>query len=276
MDERRESERGDIEREDFGHESAERILARAIELTEADGGERSRGLSEQALIEAADELGVDAAAVRRAASEERLGLLDAPARRADVLVGPGVVIVTRLVDDAAPAVVERTDRWLRRVGGLRRKRLSVDALVADYTRQSGVVASARRAVASLRAGEDLGRVRRLRVLAEPVDDGRCILALGADLQLERTATVAAGSTIAGVGSTVSLVEALGTTPWWWAGIPVSIAGGIGVLRVRASTVGEVELALAGVLERVATGDVPAGMISDVRARLLGGITRPQH
>ena len=105
---------------------------------------------------------------------------------------------------------------------------------------------------------------------------RCVLALAADLELERTATIAAGSTIAGVGSTVSLVEALTAAPWWWVGVPVSLAGGVGVLRVRARTVGEVQLALDGVVGRVAAGDVPSGVISDVRARLLGGITRPQQ
>ncbi len=264
-------------RSDFERDAAERILSRAIELTDdAAGHDRSPGLSEQALIEAAEELGVEPAAVRRAASEERLGLLDEPSRRVDALVGPGVVVVTRLVDDPAAAVVERADRWVRRSGGLSRRRLSADALVADYARRPGVVTTARRSIASLRAGEDLGRVRRLRVLAHPVDDRRCILALAADLELERTATIAAGSTIAGVGSAVSLVEALTAVPWWWIGVPVSLAGGVGVLRVRARTVGEVELALDGVVARVAQGDVPAGVISDVRARLLGGITRPQQ
>lgn len=261
----------------FDREAAERILRRAIELADpGPGTSAASAVSEQALVEAAEELGVDPAVVRRASSEERLGLLEEGSGRGDALVGPAAVTVARLVDGPAVATLERADRWIRRSGGLRRRRLSADALVADYARRSDVAASLQRALRTVTGREDLGRIRRLRALAHPVGDDRCVLALGADLGAERTATIAAGSSIAGVGSTVSLVEAVTSTPWLWAGVPLSLAAGVGVMRVRARTVPEVELVLEGVLERVAGGDVPAGVISEVRSRLLGGLTRQEQ
>lgn len=256
----------------FDRAAAERILARAIALSDDVAGlDDSSAVSEAALLEAAEELGVDPSVLRRAATEERIGLLEGSEGWADRVVGPGVVMATRLLDEPAPAVMERVDTWLRRQGSVRRRRLSSDGLSADYVRRSDAAAGIQRSLRSLTGREDLGRVRRLRVLVHPVDEQRCILAFGADLQMERTAALAGGSTVAGVGSTVSVLEALGTSGWIWLGVPASAALGLGVMRIRAMTVSDVEVALSGVLDRVEAGEAPAGVIEDVRRRLLGGI-----
>jgi hypothetical protein len=256
----------------FDRAAAERILARAIELSERpDRTQDPSAVSARALVEAAEELGVDPSVVRRAATEEQLGLLEADRRPADPVVGPGVVMATRLLDEPAADAMVRLDDWLRRQGAFRRRRFAGDALSGEYVRRSDAMAGIQRSLRSLSGREDLGRVRRLRVLVHPVEERRCIVALGADLQLERTAALAGGSTVAGVGSLASVIEAFGTTPWLWLGVPASLAAGLGIVRVRAMTVPDVELALSGVLDRIEAGDAPAGVIEDVRQRLLSGL-----
>lgn len=261
---------------DFDREAAARVLRRAVELAERDAGpRRPDGVSEQALVEAAEELGVDPTAVRRAAAEERLGVLHgAVASRVDRVAGPASVSVTRVVALPAAEAMDVVDQWLRRNGTLRRRRLDEPALVAEYARRSDLLAGLQRSVRSVRGQEHLGRVRRLRVVVEPSGPERAVVAMVADLELERTAALTGGGSIAGVGSSWALVEAIGSSAWWWAGVPASLAAGLGVVRWRARSVPDVEVALQGVLDRVAADDLGGGVIADVRERLRAGWPRP--
>lgn len=246
------------------------MLRRAIELAERDHvADDLDGVSEQALVEAADELGVDVGAVRRAAAEERLGVLDHEHRFVDRLAGPATVSATRFVDGAADHVMALVDAWLRRSGGLKRRRLGADGVSADYVRRSDAVAGVQRTLRSVTGREDLGRVRRVRVVVQPVDATCCVVALVADLEVERTVALVGGSSVAGVGSAVSVVQAVTTWPLWWAGVPASVAAGVGLLRLRVRTVPDTEVSLQGVLDRVSVAEEPVGVLGDVRERLLG-------
>jgi hypothetical protein len=254
------------------------VLRRALELAERDLATTTHdGISELALIEAAEELGMDARCVRRAAAEERLGVLHDDTTAIDRLVGPAVVSATRVVALPAAELFEVADQWLRRNGSLRRRRFDPATLVAEYARRSDPIAGLQRTARAMRGHEHLGRVRRLRVVVQPVDPHRSVVALVADLELERTVAVTGGSSVAGAGSTVAVVEALSSTPWWWLGVPASCAAGLGVLRWRARGVPDVELALQGVLDRVAETDgTGPGVLADVRDRLLAGLGRPRR
>ena len=254
----------------FDRDAADRVLRRAIELADRDHDlHGAEAVSEQALVEAAEELGVEVGAVRRAAAEERLGVLDTSAHLVDRVAGPAVVSATRVVEAAAPVALEQVDLWLRRSGTLRRRRLDAARHVAEYARRSDVVAGLQRTARSVSGREHLVRVRRLRAVVQPVDEGRSVVALVA----ERTVAVVGGSSVAGVGSSVSVIEALGSTPWWWLGVPASVVAGLGLLRARARGVPDVETELQGVLDRVVAGDVPSGVLQDVRGRLFGGTGR---
>lgn len=258
----------------FDRDAADRVLRRAIELADRDHDlHGAEAVSEQALVEAAEELGVEVGAVRRAAAEERLGVLDTSAHLVDRVAGPAVVSATRVVEAAAPVALEQVDLWLRRSGTLRRRRLDAARHVAEYARRSDVVAGLQRTARSVSGREHLVRVRRLRAVVQPVDEGRSVVALVADLEVERTVAVVGGSSVAGVGSSVSVIEALGSTPWWWLGVPASVVAGLGLLRARARGVPDVETELQGVLDRVVAGDVPSGVLQDVRGRLFGGTGR---
>ena len=262
--------------QEFDHDAAERVLRRAIDLAEEHRGAAGHGLSESALIEAAEELGVDPAAVRLAAAEERVGMLTTHRRRTDRLVGPAVVSATRVIDLPSDQAMDVVDRWLRRVGSLRRQRRS-DAdgpgSIAIYTRRSDPAAGLQRTMRSVAGQEQLGRVGRLRVATHPMDDDRSLVVLSADLGVERTAVLAGGSTVAAVGSTASVVEMFLWTGWTWIGVPVSAALGLGVFRARVHGLPDVELSLDGVLDRIAAGDEPGGVLGEVRERLLTGIVR---
>lgn len=261
----------------FDRDAAQRVLRRALELAERDLlAEPSDLVAEQALVEAAEELGMDPATVRRAAAEERLGVLDRSSRPLDRVAGPALVSATRFVERPAPALFETVDQWLRRNGVLRRRRLDPTALVGDYARRSDPVAGLQRTVRAVRGEEHLGRVRRLRVVVQPVDAERSVVALVADLEVERAATITAGSSVAGVGATVSVLEVASGTGWWWLGVPASAAAGLGMLRWRAHGVPDVETALQGVLDRVAAPEDTTGRLSDVRERLLAGFARPRR
>lgn len=258
----------------FDRDGAERVLRRAIELaTREQAPQVADVVSEQALVEAAEELGVEVSAVRRAAAEERLGVLEGDPTLVDRVAGPASVGATRLVDGAAPAVLEQVDVWLRRSGTLRRRRLDPTRHLADYARRSDAVAGLQRTARSVAGRERLSRVRRLQVVVQPADDGRCVVALIADLEVERTVAVVGGSSVAGVGSSVSVIEATTATPWWWLGVPASLALGLGLLRARARAVPDVETELQGVLDRVVAGELPTGVLGEARARLMGGLGR---
>jgi hypothetical protein len=250
---------------EFDREATERILRRAVRLGEPEAV--ADGISARALVEAAEELGVDPGGVLQAMSEERLGLLDERRSRADRLVGPPTVSATRLIPGSPQQVLDRADGWLRRACSLRRQRRS--ATSAEYTRRSDVAAGLQRAFRSISGQEDLRRVNRLRVQVRAVDGERCVVALVADLSGERTAALVGGGGVAGAGATVSVVEALAWSPWVWLGVPASLAAGVGIMAARANGLSDVEIALAGALDRIAANDEPSGVLADVRRRLMG-------
>ena len=261
---------------DFDRDAAERVLRRAVELAEHedDSGDADHGISEQALIEAAEELGVDVAVVRRAAVEERMGLLVQAHRFGDALVGPGTLTVHRIVTGDPAEVLDRVDVWLRKLGSLRRQRR--DATSASYQRRSDVGAWFQRTARTISGAEDVRRVRRLTAECTPVDDDRTMLVLRADLQLQRDLTVASGAGVAGVGSSVAMIEALTFSPWLWLGVPASLAAGTGILVTRAHGVPDVEASMDGVVDRVATGDVPPSVLGGVTDRVMRNMGRSRR
>ncbi len=260
----------------FDTDAAERVLRRAIELAEprehawSDGG-----MAEQALVEAAEELGIDPSSVRLAAAEERLGLLrEGSGGALDRLAGPSEVTASALVATPAADTLADADRWLRRHASLRRRKHDTNTLVATYTRRDDFAAGVQRSIRSVLGREQLARVRHLRVAVTPVDDQQSAIALVGDLSTNRNATVAAGSSIAGAGSVLSVAGALSETGILWLGVPASIAAGLGVLRWRAAGLDDVRSELDGVLRRVVADDVEPGVITEVRDRLRSQWSRP--
>lgn len=248
----------------FDRDAAERILRRAVELDES--GPSLEGISERALVEAAEELGVDSSAVVRAASEERLGLLRDGSGLVERIAGPAVVTVTRTVDGAPAEVLDRIDGWLRRAGTLRRRRLGDD--FALYARRDDPLAGVQRALRAVSGEENLSRVGRLRVSVRAVDERRSLVALGADLRVERTLVLVGASGVVGIGSAASAFAGM-QVGWPWLGVPVSCAAGAAILVGRVGSLDDVETVLAGMLDRVVAGEKPSGVLGPLSRRLLG-------
>ena len=105
-------------------ETVGRVLRRASDLSdnEQEPLPQLGGVSEQALVEAAGEVGISAVAVRRALAIERLDPL--PRHHVgDRLVGAPVVAVDAEVCGSAADLLARMDAWLVDGHHLRRDRL---------------------------------------------------------------------------------------------------------------------------------------------------------
>lgn len=260
-----------MESQSFDREAAERILRRAVELADGIEGYHTPGISEEALREAAEELGMDGGTVVRAAAEERLGMLSEQGRRADRFVGPAEVSAVRVFEGSAGEALDRIDEWLRHVGAFRRQRRVGN--MAEYTRRTDPVAGVQRSVRSVLGHEALSGVRRLRVVGQPIGDDRVIVAMIADLEMQRTAALFGGGSVATVGIGASAIEAALVTPWLWLGVPASAAVGLGIMVGRSRSLGNVAVAMEGVLESIAGVEPKQGLLGGVGVRMLRNVTR---
>lgn len=245
--------------------AADRILRRAVELDDpADDG---RDISDRALVEAAVELGIRAADVRRAIAEEQLGLLSDRRRAGDALLGPDRYVAARVIDGSSDDVLERVDSWMRRGRSLRRVRRTEHW--AEYSRRGDPAAAAQRALHAVRGHERLARVRRLRLLVATTGPDRCLVGLTVDASRSRKVAVTGGVTVAATGAVTAGATAVTVLPWAWLGVPVAAAGGVGVMAARKGYVSDVAAELESVLDAVASGASPPSMLDGVAARLLG-------
>ena len=185
--------------------AAERILARAVELEgRSDPARGPAVLDDRALEGIATELGMSTAAVRRAVSEHRAGLLVEEAAPAfwervfvhDVLAADRVVVGRRAEADAAAA------DWLQRHEGLRIRRRLDDGCLWERDRK---LLTALRM--KLRMGEGTGVLRSgpgVRHRVRSLDDGEQRVTLEVEARSLRrgAAWLVAGS--AAVGAAVGL------------------------------------------------------------------------
>ena len=263
---------GSVDRGQLDRDAAERVLRRAVQLDgDVDGVDQR--VSVQALLDAADELGIDRAEVRRAVVEEELGLLQERPRRSDALLGPERFVVARVLDGRVDQLTDRVDEWLRKGRVLRRSRSTPaddrSSGFAEYSRRTDPVAGAQRAVHAVRGGERLAHVRRVRVVVCELDDRRCVVGLLVDATRSRRNAAAGGTAVTVTGVAAS---AAGLLPWAWgaavAGAVASGAAGVGVMWTRKAYTSQVTDELESVLDAVASGERPPSVIDGVTSRLL--------
>ncbi len=227
----------------------ERILRRATELADEELDEAG-GISESALIAAAEEAGIPAAAVRRAIAIERLG--DPPPRqRVDRLVGPRVVTVDGELPMSVPEAMSRLDVWLVNGHHLRRERWTTAE--AEWRRRDGVIAAGTRAIRHATGEGRLSDVRGLRAVARETSGG-VVLRVSVDRTDDRAAWIGGGSAVATVSTGVAIVGAVAVVPVFAALVPVGLGAGAGVARVGRSraenTEREVRRVLAAIESRM--------------------------
>jgi hypothetical protein len=248
-------------------DAAERVLRRAVELGDQPG-DGDDSFDVEVLIEAAADLGVPGTAVQRALAEEQAGLLAGDVARLDRLVGPAAVSVARVVDLDAAAALALTDEWLRRQWAF--KRVRAGDTVAEYRRRTDMVASMQRTARSMSGKENADKIRNLRVVVREVRPSASIVALVVDLEASRSFAEMGAGVIAGGGTLMSVIPAVGGIWQALLGIPVSMAMGVGVLVTRRTWTGGIDLAMEGLLDRVEAGDPPPTVIGGLTGRLRSG------
>ncbi len=255
--------------ERIDRDAAERVIRRAVALSESAADDD--GLSVAALLDAADELGMDRTEIERALAEERVGLLADGTRAGDRWLGPDRVVVARVVEGSPDEALERLDAWMRLGRVLRRVRRESDRAV--YARRSDPTAIVQRTVRAARGGERLARVRRLGASVVAVGDGRCLVVLSVDTTASRVTAAAGATTVAATGVVTAGVAAVEWIPWAWVGVPVALAGGVGVAAARRAYLADVDEDLEAVLDDLVAGGRPVTLVDSVTSRVAGATDR---
>ncbi|HEV2766769.1 MAG TPA: hypothetical protein VGV63_03545 [Acidimicrobiales bacterium] len=248
------------------------VLHRAAEL---DREHEAPATLDVAVIEAAAiEAGLSRASVCQALAELRVGALDNDRDRRrlpDGVLGPARLEVRRLVPGPAQQVERELHTFLRSQLFEQRRHLGERTL---WDRREGLLPALRRRL-DLNGRLLLNGVRRLEVAvaAEPgSEEGRVMVVLVADVGEQRAASAwylgGGAATGAGVVGGAALVPGLDLLVL--AALPVAAGAAVGGLWLGRyhyrREVGEIELALAGVLDRLQHRPAPApGIRSAVEA-----------
>ena len=247
-----------VSEQNFDRDAAERVIRRAINLDDAAAPAAPDRVSEMALSEAAEELGIDVTAVRRAAAEERLGMLRDKATVSDRLVGPSTLLAVHPFEAPATEAFAAVDGWLTGTGGFRRVRLAQHGEV--YHRRKDPMAKAQRAVRSVSGRESLeAGITEVVLIVEPLDRESSLVGFVVDRTLGQKATLVSSGFIGGAGSLGSGLMALGPGPWpLWFGVPASALVATGIVAGRRAALRETDSNLNAILGSIARADGRSG------------------
>ncbi len=257
-------------------EQLEKVIHRAAEL-QFGRGEDQETLQADEVLRIAEEVGLDGRHVRQALAEMRADAL-LPARPEDRssatrLWGPAVVVAARVVPGTPGAIQERLAAYLEERESMRRVRDRPGQQVFEPA--SGLMHELQRGLDFGGRGYDLAKARSVSVMVQPLEEGRSLVSITADLRNQRT-----GSALGWYGSLGGFGLATGLVSILAAGAPAlvvvpAIAGGVGVggtlgaswllRRVRA----RVELAVQGLLDRLERGEALVESRPTLRDRLSG-------
>jgi hypothetical protein len=270
----------------LGRAAADRVLRRAIEL-QASGGVESDALDAQQLERLAQELGIEPAYVRRALAEERAGLTaqSAPGGVGERLLGPRRLVTGRPVHGTPGPVLEAATEWLQRQEGLRIRRRLASGL--SWERDAGALARLRAGLGLSRGTGHLRQADQVVLRVEPLDDDESLVTVEADVDSERSKTVAAlaGTALAATAAGWIGADLMGPEGWAIA-LPSLLVPGAALLsrlrrrleRIRAGmeraldAVSHAEQAPPGIEERV-TGALENARRLGTRLKLLSDAFR---
>jgi hypothetical protein len=248
----------------------ERILRRASEFA-GHGGDDGTGISERALVAAAEEAGLPAEAVRHSIAIERLGQMPEP-QAGDRLAGPHVVSVDVDLDMPVGEALERLDAWLVVGHHLRRDRFH--AAGGEWSHRDGLVAGGVRAVRSTMGEGKLGEVRRVTAVARAHGRGT-VLRLSADRSRSRLGWLGSGTGVGVAGTAGAVLGAVLVSPLIAIAAPAAVGAGLAVASAGRSQAARLEAELRRVLESVAGGTRPTTLRQDLTRWAVRGTTRRQ-
>lgn len=252
--------------------SADRILARALELQANASGDPDGRLTEAQLEALGKEVGLDPVNLRQALAEERTRV-EAPAMERGmlaILYGSSGVTAQRTVRGTTAQVLKAIDNWMQSEELLIPQRYFSERIVWEARTDFG----SRMKRATSGRGHALSRATTVGATVVAVDDGRALVRLDAHLGGYRSLMMSqnVGFTTAGVvGAAILTVLSI---PVVIAAAPAVVIAGGGLAAARAShlkSVSRAQLALEQVLDRLERGDAgrPATLLGALASAVAG-------
>src|SRR2546423_15505497 len=186
-------------------QALERVLARAAELQGASALPESGDLiSEGQLLEIGNEVGLSRAVLNQALAEERTRV-NVPEERGLVaqVAGAGFATATRTVPGNARDVLATIDTWMLREECLQVQRRFADRIT--WEPQRGLFGKLRRTVNVSGRGFYLMDAAQVSATVMPVDPGRVVVRLDADIHPSRARRVGMGGLLGPIGLAASAV-----------------------------------------------------------------------
>jgi hypothetical protein len=256
---------------EIDHVMVARIVRRATELAgpmiAADG---RPGISRDALVAAAQEVGIPAVVVLRSIALERLGPEPVP-RVADRLVGAAIVVVDDEIAGSAEEVLGRIDAWLVAGHHLRRDRVRNGR--GEWSKRSGVVGVTVRRLRVATGEGRLGEFRQVTAAAEDIGTGSAVVRVTVDRSNSRRMAIAGGATAA-LGGAGGIVAAAALGPLALVAAPVVAIGGVAVARSGRNRARRAVNELERMLEAVADHQPPTKLRHEVARRVIGRASHP--
>ncbi|HEY0972116.1 MAG TPA: hypothetical protein VGE02_14205 [Gemmatimonadales bacterium] len=237
-------------------------------------------LSEEQIIELGQEVGLSPAVLRQALAEERSRVV-APAEEglAGRLFGPREAAASRTVRGTPERVLATLDVWMQRDECLKVRRRFADRLTWEPRRD--LWGSLRRGLNLGGRSYELARATEVGATVIPVDEGRVLVRMDADLAPSRRALlqvggataatgVATGGTLAVLAATVAAPGVIGIAAVAAAAALPSLAGlggGWALVRQHQGVVGRVQLGLEQILDRL-EHEREAGLVVPILGRIL--------
>jgi hypothetical protein len=248
-------------------EAVARVLRRASELS-ANGSavDPHRGLTEDLVLEAAAEAGLDSDAVRLSLAIERVGALP-PTAPLDGMAGSSFVTVDRIIALDADTLLGRIDELLVRRHGLRRSRERADR--GEWRRRTDAVGSIQRAASKFGAdGPSLAGLDRVEARTSAVDDQRTLVRMVVSRRPQRRVALAGGASLGAAGAVTAATAATIAAPLALVGLPLA-AGGVVVMRKGRRQAGELVDDLERLLDLVERGTPQVSLSSELKRMLKG-------
>ncbi len=219
------------------------------------------GLSEQVVLEAATEAGIDPDAVRISLAIERLGP-STPRARFDRTAGAREVLVERIIGLDVDTVLGRIDDLLQRQHGLRRTRSAGDW--GEWRKRSDAFGTVQRMARSGSTNASLRKLVRVEARASTIDDRRTVVRVLADRTPQRTEALVGGAVVGGIGVAAAGAVAVVVSPLVMAAAPVAVVAGTATARAGRRHQRSLTADLEHLLDTVERGVRPVTLADDVR------------
>ena len=244
-------------------DAVQRVLSRASEMTAAHPSPPTHqaAMTEDLLLEAATEAGIDPDAVRVSLAIERLGVTP-PGRRRDRIAGRAMITVDRMIELDVNTLLGRLDDLLRDQHQLERTRSRSDR--GEWRKRTGAVGAMQRAAKRSGGGAGLSTVAVIQARTAEVEPGRTLIRLIADRRARRstvvtTSAVATGTAVAAIG-TLAVVA----SPLALVGTPLALVIGGATTRVGRRQAERMADELERLLDAAERGARPQTLSDDMR------------